>query len=312
MLGVLQGFATLALVVVVGWLLARLRVVGEEAQRVLSLVAFWVCSPALLLAVMQRTPLEQLLSTNLTISALAVLLTGLVYHVVCRLVWPGADRGTRLIGVLCASYVNAGNLGIPIALYVLGDVAWMAPVLLLQLLVITPLAMTFFDREVASVRPSPWRSLASLVRNPITLGAVAGLVLAVTRVRLPAVLADPVTMLGNMAVPAMLLAFGISLQVGPRAGSGGSFPHVATLVGLKIVVMPLIALALGLSFGLGRVPLFAVVVTSALPTAQNIFTYAVRYDRAIPLARDAIFFSTFGSLVVILVLAAGFHAVGWV
>ena len=43
---------------------------------------------------------------------------------------------------------------------------------------------------------------------------------------------------------------------------------------------------------------------AALPTAQNIFTYSLRYDRAIFLTRDAIFVTTFGSIPVILVAAA--------
>jgi len=312
-LGVLQGFATLAFVVAVGWLLARFRVVGAEAQRVLSLVAFWVCSPALLLAVMQRTPLDQVFSVNLAVTTIAVAVTGGLALVAFAFCWPQADAGTRVMAALCASYVNAGNLGIPIALYVLGDVAWMAPVLLLQLLVITPIVMTILDRSVARSRPSWGRSLVSLVRNPITLGAVGGLLLALTGLRLPPVLADPVDLLGGMAVPAMLLAFGISLQTGPHAGAGGSMPQVAALVALKLVVMPLVALAVGaVGFGLDGPTLFAVVVTSALPAAQNIFTYAVRYDRAVALTRDAIFFSTFGSLAVILLVAAAFHAAGWV
>ena len=311
MLGVLQGFATISLVIAVGWGLAYLGVLGLEAQRVLSLVAFWVCSPALLLEVMQRTPLSLVLSSNLAGSAAAVAVTMAVYLVIARVRHPGRPLGERVVGALCASYVNAGNLGIPIAAYVLGDVAWVAPTLLLQLLVITPIVMTLLDRDAAATRPSVLRSLGSLVTNPITLGALAGLVLALTNVKLPPVLADPVTMLGNMAVPAMLMAFGVSLRVGPRPAAGGSMDHVGLLVALKIVVMPVVAGLLGaLVFGMRGHGLFALVVTAALPTAQNIFTYAVRYDRNVPLARDAIFFSTFSSLPVILLIAAGFHAAG--
>jgi predicted permease len=82
---------------------------------------------------------------------------------------------------------------------------------------------------------------------------------------------------------------------------------VWTLVGLKILVMPAVALGIGLALGLRSQALFAVVVTAALPTAQNIFTYAVRYRREVNLARDAIFLSTFASVPVILGIAALFH-----
>lgn len=307
----LLGFATISLVIAVGWLLAHLRVVDLQAQRVLSLVAFYVCSPALLLTVLQRTPLSQVLSRNLVGSATAVVLTMALAVLVARVRSPGRRLGDRLIGALCAAYVNAGNLGIPIALYVLGDVAWVAPTLLLQLLVITPLVMVLFDRDAAARPPSLLRGIASLGTNPISLGALLGLILAVAHVTLPAVVADPVRMLGDMAVPAMLMAFGISLRLGPKPAAGGSLGDVAWLVGLKTVGMPVVAALAGmLALGMRGRELFALVVTAALPTAQNIFTYAVRYDRSIPLARDVIFFSTFASLPVILLIAAGFHALG--
>ena len=82
---------------------------------------------------------------------------------------------------------------------------------------------------------------------------------------------------------------------------------MATLSGLKLVGQPVIAASLGAALGLRGHELFAVVVMAALPTAQNIFTYALRYEKAIFLTRDAIFVSTFGSVPVILLAAALLH-----
>ncbi|MFI5075292.1 MAG: AEC family transporter, partial [Actinomycetales bacterium] len=52
--------------------------------------------------------------------------------------------------------------------------------------------------------------------------------------------------------------------------------------------------------------LFAAAVTAALPTAQNVFTYANTYRRATVLARDAVFVSTFLSVPVILLISVFF------
>ena len=49
--------------------------------------------------------------------------------------------------------------------------------------------------------------------------------------------------------------------------------------------------------------LLAIVVTSALPTAQNIFVHATRYDRATVLARDTILITTVGAVPVIVLVA---------
>ncbi|MDC5698166.1 AEC family transporter [Intrasporangium calvum] len=309
MTGVLEGFATIAVIVSVGWLLAHLRVLDDSAQVNLSRLAFYAASPALLLTVMQRTPLDAVLSRNLLTSLASFTAIAVLYLLLARLRWPGESLGSRLIGSLSAGYVNAGNLGIPIALYVLGDVAWVAPTLLVQLLLITPVYMALFDSDARGERPTLLRSLRRMFSNPITIGAIAGLLIAVLDVDLPRVVADPIELLGNMAVPSMLVAFGISLRRGPRPAAGASAGHVWTIVALKILAMPAIALGIGLALGLRGEPLFAVVVTAALPTAQNIFTYAVRYRREVTLARDAIFISTFASVPVIIAIAGLFHAV---
>lgn len=48
-------------------------------------------------------------------------------------------------------------------------------------------------------------------------------------------------------------------------------------------------------------------VTAALPCAQNVFTHAVRYDRSVLLARDAVLLTTLVSLPVIAVVAVLVH-----
>ena len=76
--------------------------------------------------------------------------------------------------------------------------------------------------------------------------------------------------------------------------AAGSWPSTLTLaVALKSVAQPLVAwvLAAGV-FGLRGAQLLDVVVTSALPAAQNLFTYASSYGVGERLARDSILVST--------------------
>lgn len=307
MVGVLEGFATIAIVVGVGWVLAHLRILDESAQGNLSRLAFHVASPALLLTVMQRTPLDAVVSRNLLTSLLSFTVVVGCYLALARWRWGVGTAGSYLIGSLSAAYVNAGNLGIPIALYVLGDVAWVAPTLLMQLLIITPVYMALFDSDARGERPTLVRSLRRMLSNPITIGAIGGLLIALFDVTLPRVLQGSLDLVGGMAVPSMLVAFGIALRRGPRPAAGASAEHVWGIVALKVLLMPAVALGLGLAVGLRGPALFAVVVTASLPTAQNIFTYAVTYRREVTLARDAIFISTFASVPVILGVAALFH-----
>lgn len=302
MTGVLDGFATIAAVIALGALLAHIGMLDEAAQRLLSRLAFFVASPALLVETLSRTDVAAVLSGNLAATVAGVVVAGGTYAVLARTVWH-RSLGEGVIGTLCSAYVNAGNLGIPVAAYVLGDAAFVAPTLLLQLIVLQPLALALLDLDARGAPPS-WRQLVGgIVRNPLTVGSVVGLVLALTGWSLPTALRDPLALVGNMAVPSMLLAYGIALQLGPGLGVAGSAAELATTTVLKLLVQPLTAWAVAaLLLGTSGHALLAIVVTSALPTAQNIFVHATRYQRHEVLARDAILITTVGAVPVILVI----------
>jgi len=74
--GVVDGFATLGLVIGLGFALAHFGVLGEDAQLLLSRLAFFVASPALLVTVLEDADLAQVFSKNLTATACAVLISG--------------------------------------------------------------------------------------------------------------------------------------------------------------------------------------------------------------------------------------------
>jgi malonate transporter and related proteins len=302
--GVVEGFATIGVVIGLGVLLAQLGVLDLAAQRMLSRLSFFVASPALMVTVLGRADVTSVLSRSLVATASAVLVCAVLYLLAARLVWrkPAADT---VIGTLSSVYVNAGNLGLPIAAYVLGDAALVAPTLLMQLLVLQPLALAVLDHAVSGRGFSVARALTRPLTNPLTVGSLVGLALAVSGVELPGAIEDPLVLVGGMAVPSMLLAYGISLRLGPRPGNGTSAVEIGYITVLKLGVQPLTAYVAGrFVLDLDAKALFAVTVLAALPTAQNIFVHATRYRRAEVLARDSIFVTTLLSVPAIATVAA--------
>jgi predicted permease len=304
MQAVLEGFATIAIVIGVGLVLAHLNVLGAESQLMLSRLAFFVASPALMVTVLSRSDVSAVFSRSLVATIFGMVTTGSLYVVVARLRWH-KNLGETVIGTLSSVYVNSANLGLPIAAYVLGDAALVAPILLLQLIVVQPVALAILDRTVPGRRVSPLRSLVGPLTNPLTVGSIVGVLLSVSHTHLPSPIHQPLVLIGNMAVPGMLIAYGVSLRFGSLPGTGAGAMEVATITMLKMLVFPTLV------YGVGRFvldlhghPLFAVTVLAALPTAQNIFVHATRYQRAIVVARDAIFVTTVLSLPVMFLLTA--------
>jgi malonate transporter and related proteins len=290
MQGVLNGFIVIGTIVAVGYLLGRFRLLGEYGRDVLAKLAFFVASPALLFQLLSTTRPESVFTPVFLVTIIATGFCAAIFIAVGIIKRWGAAR--TAVGTMCASYVNAGNLGIPIAAYVLGNAALIAPVMMFQLLIYTPVAVTVIDLAKSS-RASIWRTVSAPLRNPIVIGAVGGLAAALTGWEPSGPFADAVGALAGMAVPALLLAYGISLHGGTIPGRGADRELLGVALVLKIVVQPLVAWLLGqFVFDLDSAGLLAVVVFAALPTAQNIFTYAVHYKVAVTLARDAIMVST--------------------
>jgi len=292
--GVLGGFAALAAVITVGWIVGRTRILGADAPGILSRLSFYVATPALLFLTLGRADTGVVASAALVGTAGSAVLAALLYAGLAWWRWrlPAAQLTT---GALSSSYVNAGNLGVPVSVYVLGDASYVAPVLLFQVLVMAPvgLAVLAGSRATAGDAPS-WRQLlVQPLRTPVVIGCALGLLLAASGLDLPSLVLEPVELIAALAVPAALLAYGMTLHGAPRPAAGELKGQVWLAVATKMLAMPAIAYALGRWVAdLDGLALLAVTVTSALPTAQNVFVYASAYDRGTLLARDVILLST--------------------
>jgi predicted permease len=302
-LAVLEGLTTIGVVVLVGYLLARTGVLPEATPVVLSRLVFFVATPALLLKTLAEASIQAVLSSGLAITAIATTVCIVTFVLIARLWWKH-DVGSVVIGALGSSYVNAGNLGIPLAVYVLADASYMAPIMLYQLVVLAPISFVVLDMLESGQRPSWRRVIIQPFRNPVIIASVIGIVLAATGTAIPQIVDAPLTLIAGMAVPGALIAFGISLRGSPLPGRGGRAADLILVTVLKVLVMPLVAFVLARwVFGLEGVPLLAAAMCAGLPTAQNIFVYAVRYRTSVPLARDMVSTTTLACIPVLIVIA---------
>ena len=314
---VVAGLAVFGVVIAVGWLLVRTRAVPADADGVLTRVCFFAATPALLVTTLSRADLTAVVSRTTAVAVAAELVAIVSAWCLHRLVLR-RSTAEATIGALASGYVNAANLGIPVAVLVLGDAATIAPILLLQLLVLTPVTFTVLDAVTRRGNPSRLATLTVPLRNPLLWGVMAGTAADLGGLDLTAWCggypAQGLEMLGRVAVPLMMLALGMSLAGAPRplrspepdasVRGAGRRSGLWLAVGWKLAVMPGLAVVVGLATGLSGAQLLTPVVTATLPTAQNVFMYASRYGVGKDLARDAVLLTTAGFVPVVLLAAA--------
>lgn len=306
MSGVLTGFGVIGVIIAVGYIVGRVNLLGPTAQPVLARMVFFVLSPFLLFTVLADAEVERLFSPLLVVSLLAAVSAFVVFLAVAGLIWR-RSLPDATIGALASGYVNANNIGIPVSVYVLGDAAYSAPVVLLQLLVFTPIALTLLDVGTGG-KASVGRVLSQPFRNPIIIGSLLGLLVSVTGLDIPAPMMEPFRLIGAAAVPMILISYGMSLHGTKVLEPGAARRDVILATTIKLAIMPLAAwLIARFGFGITGEELFAIVVLAGLPTAQNVFNYAQRYDRGELVARDTILLTTVGSVGVLFVVSLLLH-----
>lgn len=300
----LSAFAPIWTLTAIGYAAGRGGLLGEQAEAVLGRFVFHVAMPAALFMMVSDADLGSFVNPSmLAYAAGSVLVSAAGF--VAALRFFGRKTADRAISGMTAGYVNSANLGIPVAVQVLGDASFVAQVILFQVLVMSPVILTLLDtgtdRGKRHWRAGLRRMLTMPFRNPVIIASLLGIGVSATGLPLPAAFARSCELLGAAAVPTALITLGLSLhgRPGPDATAvPGSRAEVGVALALKTLVQPLTAYAVGgpLLLDLPDHQLVAVVLCSALPTAQNAYIYAREYGLDTTLARDSVVASTLVSM----------------
>ncbi|WFE40832.1 AEC family transporter [Micromonospora sp. WMMD998] len=301
-MSLVSAFVPIWILTAVGYTACRRGLLGAAAASVLGRFVFHLAMPAALFLALSRAPLAGFAGRSLlafAVSTVAVVGFG----------WAGASRlfgrgpGERPIWGMAAGYVNSANLGIPIATQIIGDVSFLAEVVLLQVLVVTPVILVALDRHRDPAARARVRRIASLpVRNPVILASLLGVACSAAGLRPPAAVGASLTLLSGAAVPAALVALGASLH--RTAPSRAAPVELAVITALKLVAQPVIAYATGLALHLSAPQVLAVVVCAGLPTAQNTFVYSQEYGVGEAVVNRAVAVTTTLSLATLAAVAA--------
>lgn len=159
-----------------------------------------IFTPALIFSVLSSKSFELSEYQNLAIAAAIVVLgSGL-------LAWPVS----RLMGFNTKTFVpptmftNSGNMGLPLALFAFGESALPAAVILfiVENTLHFTVGMKMVDRHA---------SILEIFKLPILISTLAGLFVAAFHIGIPILLARPIEMVGQVAIPLMLFSLGVRL-----------------------------------------------------------------------------------------------------
>ena len=282
-------------IVVLGYALCKLGYMGDKFDQKLSSIVIDVTCPALILSSVMgaELPDRSLILPLLGIGFLTYILLLVFGFWVPRFVAKSRDE-QGMIG-FALMFANVGFIGYPIVSAIFGPKAVFYAALLN-----IPNTFFIFTAGVMLVKGEHnMKSLsAKVLFSPAMIAAFVAALMVAFGVRTPDIIARPVTMVGNITIPAALMVLGSSMARLPLKEIIGS-PKVYVASLLRLVVVPLSVYFLFRFCGVSDVINNINTVIIAMPVASYGTMFCLKYGRNPSLMTEMTFVTTLGSILTI-------------
>jgi predicted permease len=283
----------IAVVVAAGYVLAR-RLPVET--RSLSRVTIYLFSPCLVFTALVRIDLARSggdrLVALIVVHTLALLALAAGAAALLRL--PREERSG--IGLATVLY-NAGNYGLPASLFAFGQEGFRLATVVYVLSAMLAYSLGIFLASAG--RNSRWRAAGDIFRLPLIYAAAAGLAVGHLGVTVPEALWRPLELMGQAAIPMLLVALGVQLAQAPPAVFGRA---LWTAGALRLGASPLLAVLLLPLFGVTGTAAKVAVLSTSMPVAVNAFLLAAQFGTAPAFVASAVVLTTVASVATVSVV----------
>jgi predicted permease len=289
---VIAALLPVFLLIVLGFILKRTLIRPETQWHGLERLTYYVLLPVFLIQTLVKADLSTVpvggVGGALLLSALAVSLVCLALRPLLARggvdgpaftsIFQGATRWQTYVA-LAVSGSLFGNLGLALA-----SVAMIAIVPMVNVLCVTVLA-----HYASPEKRSAGSIVVTVVSNPLIWACIVGMIINVAHIPLPRLWHEVADALGRSSLAIGLLVTGAGLHL-----EGLFRPSLAASVAvvLKLVLLPAIAVALAVQFGITGSNLAVVTVCSAVPTASSAYVLARQMGGDAPLLAQIITLQT--------------------
>ena len=288
---------TLFLLIAVGALCAKSRLMDDKAAKAMANLVLYIATPAVIIKSCIRPFDAALLWGFLTVMAVAAV-NHLVLILIARLAFRDPQEGRRQVLRCATVFSNAGYMAIPLQQAILGDdgVFYCAA----YIIIFNVFLWTYGLMEMSGQRRL---SVKQILLNPGIIGVAVGLVLFGFSVPVPTLLQDGIGHLAalNTPIPMIIIGYYLAkshLLTALKDGKGW------LCIALRLVGVPLLALGGLLVCGVRGDVLTACMICIATPVATACTMFATRFDRDTILSVNLVSLSTVLSVVTIPTMVA--------
>lgn len=302
-----HAIVPLFLIIAMGFGVKRLGWIGPEDVRRFNKVCFYTFMPVMLFYNIYTSDFSQAvrLPYALFVVGAALGMVAVSFAVTLLAEKMPERRGVMIQAAFRSNFVL---LGLPIAEELLPGSNFGITALMIAIVVPIYNMMSVVVLEYfRGGKPRAGEVLLAVVKNPLILGSVAGLLVQALHITLPEVLVSFAGKMNSAATPLILLLLGASFETREIARYK---KELLVCVGLRLVVFPGAILTLAAALGLRDIEFVTVLAMTAAPTAVNSFNMAQQLGGDSQLAGSAVVVSTAASFFTLFVWITLFKQLG--
>lgn len=270
----LSAMLPLLLVIGVGFMLKVTLLKDQAIWNAIDQLNFTILIPALIIANLIGADIASMQSGQITLLVIAALGIVAMVAVISGLILPPlrtnapaftsvfqtVTRWNASIAIVICSLLFPDNA---VAIVAIMMIAIMPLVNLLNIW----LMVRWLDRAGAS----PLAVMIKVLTNPIIIGCFIGIALALSPVKMPPTIVQPVAQLGDASIATILLSLGAGLR---RVRLGRDIIAIALSCLLRLVLAPSAVLGGGMLLSVDPDILAVATIAMAMPTAANGYVMA--------------------------------------
>lgn len=289
---VFAKMAMLVLIMLLGYLCARIGITGPEFNQRVTPLMVKVLLPATILNSVLSVPDfsgRELLDYILVMTVMVALQMLPAWFLPRLMRTRSEDMGaTRLV----TAFGNVGFVGLPVVAAIFGD-----EMVFFASLCNIPFNLALYSCSAAQLSPDGGRVRWQDVLNAPVIATLLSVVLLLSRVHVPGVLADTISSVSGVTIPLSMLVIGTSLG-GISVRSVLTDWRVYVVSAVRLLVCPLLTWLVLWPFAAGAL-LGISVLMAACPSAMLVTALCLQYGRSDAFASKCIFLSTVLSAVTI-------------
>ncbi len=260
------------ILMMVGFVCRRIRIIDHHSNNALSNLLLLVVTPSLILNSFQIERTTQLLKEVFLCMGLA-LLAHILMIIIAQIVIPDTHPSASMERI-SAIYSNCGFIGIPLIQAVLGSKG----VIYISAYILVYNALVWTHGLLVVTGNASFKQLKKGLLSPMMICIAIGLVCFVLNIRFPSIMGQSIGYISNLNTPVAMMISGCVLAECDLLGAlKKKGLYLASF--LKLIVMPLAALAVYKILHVPHDLLITMVIACACPCGATGTMLALRYNK---------------------------------